>query len=107
MRFYIAGPITGDPDYKQKFAAAVEIFAKGWPDDIALNPAVLPEGMNPGAYMSICLPMLLMADSVFLLPGWETSAGAKIEKALAEYAGIPVLEFPASWLEEQLKGQGV
>lgn len=105
MKFYLAGPITGDPDYKKKFGAAAEIFRKGWPDDVAINPAVLPEGMHPVNYMAICLPMLLMADSVFLLPGWENSAGAKVEKALAEYCGIPVMEFPASWIAEQLEGQ--
>ncbi len=105
MKYYIAGPITGDPDYKRKFAAAAEIFREGWPDDVAINPAVLPEGMSPADYMKICLPMLLASDGVFLLPGWETSAGAKIEKALAEYAGIPVFEFPALWLAERLEGE--
>ena len=46
MKVYIAGKITGDPNYKGKFAAEAEkIRAAG---HIALNPAELPEGMEPG-----------------------------------------------------------
>ena len=44
MKVYIAGKITGDPNYKGKFAAEAEkIRAAG---HIAMNPAELPEGME-------------------------------------------------------------
>lgn len=87
---YIAGPITGVPDYKEKFAAA----EKRWSETglfAVLNPATLPAGMKPAQYMSICLPMLLSADLVLFLSGWENSGGAKIERALAEYTGKLIL----------------
>jgi len=37
--------------------------------------------------MRICLSMIDSADGIYLLPGWEDSPGAQIEKAYAEYTG--------------------
>ena len=102
MNFYIAGPITGDPDYKRKFDAAASSFSQDWPNGRVMNPATLPEGMNKADYMSICLPMLLRARVVIMLPGWEQSGGAKIEKALADYVGIQVVELDQSCIDELL-----
>ena len=88
---YIAGKIAGDPDYKQKFGAAAETLeAMGL---IVLNPAILPEGMNPEDYMRICLAMVESAHSVIFLPGWELSAGAQVERMWARYARRPCFEF--------------
>lgn len=45
MKIYIAGKITGEPNYKEKFdIAATSLEAQG---HIVLNPAELPEGMLP------------------------------------------------------------
>lgn len=83
---YIAGPITGRPDYRYEFFAAEKaIWERG---DIALNPASLPQGMSQRQYMRICLAMLDCADEVWYLPGWEESRGASIEHSYAEYVGI-------------------
>lgn len=83
MKVYIAGKITGDPNYKGKFAAEAEkIRAAG---HIALNPAELPEGMDPGDYMRICFAMIDVADVVAFLPGWQESSGANIEWSYACY----------------------
>lgn len=90
-KVYIAGPITGVEDYRERFAEAERhLTAQGY---IALNPAILPEGMSPADYMRICLAMLDTADAVAMIPGWGKSIGAGIERALAEYEGKPV------WLE--------
>ena len=48
-----------------------------------LNPAILPEGLSQEEYMRICIPMLNIADSIYMLTGWEKSVGAKIEHSLA------------------------
>lgn len=83
MKVYIAGKITGDPNYKGKFAAEAEkIRAAG---HIAMNPAELPEGMEPGDYMRIRFAMIDVADVVAFLPGWPESRGANVEWLYACY----------------------
>lgn len=89
-KIYLAGPITGVPDYRAHFLEAKWALEKqGY---IVLNPAELPEGMEPADYMRICLAMLDVADAVYMLPGWGKSIGAGIEYQLAKYAGKPVIE---------------
>ena len=84
---YIAGKITGDPTYREKFAHAQEVLERR--SYIVLNPALLPEGMNPKDYMRICMPMLDTADVVFFLPGWSNSKGAQLKKQYCAYVQKP------------------
>lgn len=85
MKIYIAGPITDDPDYREKFNAAEEAFALV--GHAVLNPAKLPEGMTPADYMRICFAMIDVADIVAFLPGWLLSKGAKLERNYCRYTG--------------------
>lgn len=76
-KIYIAGKITGDPDYKAKFDTAAKAYRKmGY---TVLNPSLLPEGMQPADYMRICFAMIDTADVVAFLPGYQLSAGAGLE----------------------------
>ncbi|MDP4455455.1 DUF4406 domain-containing protein, partial [Escherichia coli] len=54
MKIYIAGPMTGYPDYNRAAfnAKASELMAEG---HIVLNPAMLPGGLCQSEYMDICL----------------------------------------------------
>lgn len=89
MKVYIAGMITGNDQYREEFAAAEKKLRElGY---IPINPAILPEGLDSGDYMRICLAMLDSADAIALLPTWAHSGGAKIELALAEYTGKQVI----------------
>ena len=85
MKVYIAGKITGDPGYRDKFAAAE--IQLGWQGNIVLNPAELPEGMGPADYMRICFAMIDVADAVVFLSDAAESAGAKLEMAYCDYIG--------------------
>lgn len=85
LKVYIAGKITGDPEYKRKFLAAhMEQRNEG---HIVLNPAHLPEGMKSADYMRICLAMIDSAGMVAFLPDWEDSPGARLEHDYCEYVG--------------------
>ncbi|WP_096842803.1 DUF4406 domain-containing protein [Escherichia coli] len=46
--------------------------------------------MSQQQYMSICIPMLMCADAIYLLDGWEESAGAWAEYAMALKLNMPV-----------------
>lgn len=93
-KVYIAGKISGDAEYRAKFRKAAAQFELA--GTAILNPATLPGNMDPGDYMALCLPMLLLADLVVFLPDWRESRGARIEHALAEYAGKEIYEMEDS-----------
>ena len=84
MKTYIAGPITGVEDYKEKFKEAEEYLKEE--GCIVLNPSILPLGLTQEEYMRICIPMLNICDAIYMLVGWERSVGAKIEHSLAVQA---------------------
>lgn len=86
---YIAGPISGmlEGNKAAFMEAEYALTSAGY---TVLNPRRLPVGMQAGRYMPICLAMVQQSDMVALLPGWEKSRGAQIEKGLALYQGIPV-----------------
>lgn len=89
MIIYIAGKITGDPDYREKFDIAATSLEMQ--RHIVLNPAELPEGMLPEDYARICFAMLDTADAIYLLKDWNSSPGASIERNYAMYAGKSIL----------------
>lgn len=95
MTVYIAGPMRGLPRNNAPafWDAADELEDIGYR---VLNPARLPKGMPETAYMPICLQMVEQADIVVMLPGWKTSAGAKLERAYAEYQGKRVVDY--TWI---------
>ncbi len=91
MKIYIAGPMTGLPHFNRPAfqQAAINLsFEKHVP----LNPAILPDGLTEADYMAIGLTMLQRADAIYLLTGWQFSAGARAEHALALKLGLEVIE---------------
>lgn len=90
MKVYIAGPMTNKPHFNRPafFAAAERLAEAG---DIPLNPAVLPDGLSQADYMTICMAMLQRAEGIYLLDGWEGSAGAVAEYHLAYKLQLKVM----------------
>ena len=91
MKVYIAGPMTGLPQFNRPafHQAALNLsFEKHVP----LNPAILPDGLTEADYMAVGLTMLQRADAIYLLTGWQFSAGARAEHALALKLGLEVIE---------------
>lgn len=70
MKVYLAGKITGDPNYREKFAAAAKKLEERAGVTV-ISPAVTPEGLKKADYMRICFAMLESADTAVFLPDWE------------------------------------
>lgn len=81
MIVYLAGRITGDGGYREKFADAEMVLREL--GHIVLNPATLPDGLEYESYMAIGNQMLLSSDAICLLPDWQDSAGARRERTAA------------------------
>ena len=45
--------------------------------------------------MRVCLPMLATCDYIYLVPGWEDSRGAVLEKQIADALGIKEVPIPS------------
>lgn len=85
MKIYIAGKITGDPNYKEKFKVAEERLTQE--GHVGLNPAILPEGLMQENYIHICKAMIDVCEAVYFLNDWTTSKGAKTEMEYATVTG--------------------
>ena len=88
MKIYISGPITGDPHYRAKFAGA-EVAVRQTGHE-PLNPAKGDKGLSDTDAMRRAVRMLLRAEAILLLPGWEQSSGAFAELMLARRLGLTV-----------------
>lgn len=98
LTVYIAGPMTGLPEfnYPAFIAAEQRVRRAGW--DVR-NPADI--GVRPGwewdDYMKAALRMLLESNAIAMLPGWEHSRGARLEHQIAEALGYEILLL-ADWV---------
>lgn len=89
-KIYLAGPMSGFQDFNRTAFQMkhLELMEAG---HIVLSPAVLPAGLSDTQYMDICFAMLRAADTIYMLSGWEHSAGARAENALAEKLDLAIL----------------
>lgn len=86
---YIAGPITGVENYRERFdKAAEQLHSRGY---IVLKPSVLPKGLTYAQYARIDFAMIDCADCVYFLHGWDKSPGALLEFDYCRYTDKEVL----------------
>ena len=96
LTIYISGPISGLPDGNRPAFAemATTLRSKGWevvnPHD--LFAADVEESWE--GYMRKDLAALLTCTHLVMLPGWEQSRGAQLEKLVADAVGIRTLVLP-------------
>jgi hypothetical protein len=105
VRIYIAGPITGHPDLNEPAfrREAERLQAAGHEPVVPLDiEAFEHEGDCPPTYSrpmpghgSACflradIKALLECDAIRMLPGWESSVGARLEHSVAALTGIPI-----------------
>jgi len=90
MKVYIAGPITGNPNYMEQFAKAEqELREQG---HTPMNPSVLPQGFEQDEYMKICYSMIDVCDAVYFLDNWWKSKGANLEQVYAIQKGKTLMD---------------
>jgi len=83
MKIYIAGKISGDKSYKEKFARVQQqLESQG---HVVLNPATQPEGLSAADYMRMCFAMMEAAEIVMFLPDFRESRGAMLEYDWCQY----------------------
>ena len=90
-KIYIAGPVTGRTDYEEKFNGAEELLTSMGYE--VLNP--IKEGLVDGweyrDYINRGFRLLMEADAIYMLPDWESSPGARLERMYAEICGVRVV----------------
>ena len=93
MKLYIAGPMTGLPElnFPAFHNEAARLRSQAYE---VVNPAELnPEPTMPWAECMLRdLEALTHCDGIVLLPGWEKSPGAQIERLWAMRLGLTVSE---------------
>ena len=81
---YISGPISDDPDYKEKFRAAHQMLEEcGF---AVIDPTELvkvSDDKDYTDYLAEAVWHMLKADELYMLKGWSQSTGAKLELKLA------------------------
>lgn len=97
---YLSGPITGVDNWQEPFNHAAERIRRVAPELHVISPVVLDAELerwmapNPPSredYMRFDLnTMLDLCDHIVMLPGWQGSRGATIERLVAKACGLTV-----------------
>lgn len=94
MIIYISGPITGDKNYKQHFAAAEKEILEGVDSSaLVINPAELQLDGFPSwsDYMRLDIENLVRCHAIFMLRGWWRSRGARLERRIAKALKLKII----------------
>ena len=93
MRIYLAGGMTGYPDlnFPLFHSEAARLRALGYK---VVNPAEINPDINAdwNACMRSDIVELVTCQAIALLPGWQESRGAKLERHISEALGMLVLD---------------
>ena len=100
MIVYVSGPMTGYPDFNADafMVAEVALVANGH-HVVSPRKNGLPSGSTWGDHMRTDIIMLMGAEGVAVLPGWECSKGAVLEVHVARELGMTIMPV-ARWIQE-------
>lgn len=92
---YIAGQITGTDDYMERFKKAEE-EVKHMFNCVPINPTMVSATLleaecDHEQFMEVTKSLLKCCDTIYLLKGWQNSAGAVSELKYALYNDYKIL----------------
>ena len=98
-RIYLSGPMTGKPDLNEWAFRDLEYlirFDYRYTGDI-VNPHTIQKALSAGGrpvtipeLMEEDLYQLLQCKVMIMLPGWEKSKGAQLERQIARFLGMKI-----------------
>lgn len=91
-RVYLSGPITNTKNYKGLFMFAEALVNFGEAEQIYNPAAQIPASSSWEHAMAQCLSEITNYDTIVMLPGWNVSRGARLERDVALACGMRVLE---------------
>ena len=89
-KIYISGPITGVPDFMERFHEAESRIRTKYQQNTVeiINPARLmpqfEEHLTYAQIIDVCLSLLSNCDAIYMMRGWKKSTGACIEYGYAK-----------------------
>ena len=102
MRTYLPGRMSGLPEFNYPaFASAAKRLRSQGHTVVSPHelPADCPGCANTGhehswaEHMRVDLAALLTCEVIVMLPGWQQSRGAQLEKTVAEAIGLSVVYY--------------
>lgn len=94
-RIYIAGPMSGHPEFNFPAFRAAAAFLRERGHEV-VSPHEVGEalggpdcGLTAAQFLAADIRHLIECEAVALLPGWERSIGARCEAAIAVTLGFP------------------
>lgn len=96
MKIFISGPISGNPNFQERFKEAEIIILKR--NHVPINPAAfhkIPafEYFNRAECQKIEFAMLECCDGIYMMEGWSNSRGARLEHDYAKVLGLSIFYF--------------
>jgi nucleoside 2-deoxyribosyltransferase len=102
MKVYLAGPMRGYPEFNFPAFDAYRdaLIKKGYevisPADLdrkaGFDPSDVVTGELQREMITRDVQAICTCDALVLMPGWESSTGVKVEKALAEFLNLEVFK---------------
>ena len=93
-KIYIAGAITGNPNYVKEFLQAEECLEKKGFEVLSPIRTKASENCLPSKFCFFdCLDLLKQADMICFINDISKSKGAKIERDIAVYCDIPIVNY--------------